>query len=99
VALWREVPRWRKENHLPKLRQKVMASERELIIVQSPMSANYVIAYEGTSGQIPFDLLGEYTSKHLAQTAIDFFKAQREVAKPTKKKDSDGEVSGNSDSK
>ena len=73
-----------------------MASERELIIVQSPMSANYIIAYEGTSGQIPFDLNGEYTSKHLAQKAIDFFKVQREAAKPvSKKKDSDGEVSGN----
>lgn len=77
-----------------------MASERELIIVQSPMSANYVIAYEGTSGQIPFDLNGEYTSKHLAQKAIDFFKLQRETAKAQpKKKDSDGEVSGNSDRK
>lgn len=77
-----------------------MASERELIIVQSPMSANYIIAYEGTSGQIPFDLNGEYTSKHLAQKAIDFFKMQREASKPAgKKKDSDGEVSGNSDRK
>ena len=68
-----------------------MASERDLIVVQSRFSANYVVAYEGTNGQIPLSLNGEYTSKHRAQQAISEFQLQRESAKPIKKKEATGE--------
>lgn len=62
-----------------------MASERNFVIKTSPTSANKVIAYEGTSGDVPWELQGEFTTPALAKQAIDKYLA-------TKKPESKQEV-------
>jgi len=47
-----------------------MASNRNFIIRQSYGSANKVITYEGTSGDVPWQLQGEYTTEAKAKAAI-----------------------------
>ena len=76
-----------------------MASERELIVMKAPYSTNFIVAYEGTTGQVPFDLAGEYTRESIAKEAILKFKISREAEKQLKTVPSSGEVSGNTKSK
>jgi hypothetical protein len=53
-----------------------MASERNFIIKCSTTSSNKVIAYEGTNGEIPWPLQGEFTSHALAKLAINKYLAE-----------------------
>ena len=48
-----------------------MASNRNFVIKMANGSANKVIAYEGTSGEIPWQLQGEYTNESFAKKAIE----------------------------
>ena len=79
-----------------------MASNREFIIVQSPVSANVVIAYEGTSGAVPWDLAGEYTTRAKAEQAIAMYKVKQASKapvvnpEPVQEETPSGEVNGNS---
>jgi hypothetical protein len=59
-----------------------MASNRPFIIVQSPLSANKIIAYEGTSGSVPWDLGGEYTTEAKARQAIEAYYLKKEQLAP-----------------
>ena len=59
-----------------------MASTRNLIVLPSIGEANYYIAYEGTSGEIPFALQGKYTTTRYAQEAINQHLASK-ANKPT----------------
>jgi hypothetical protein len=54
-----------------------MASERNFIIKCSQTSANKVIAYEGTNGDVPWELQGEFTTPALAKQAIERYLATR----------------------
>ena len=76
-----------------------MASNRNFVIKMSDTSSHRIIAYEGTSGEIPWQLQGEYTSPALAQRAIERYLAE---TKPESKQEikveapvSVGEESGN----
>jgi hypothetical protein len=48
-----------------------MASNRNFVIKMSNSSSNRVVAYEGTSGDVPWQLQGEYTNEVLAKRAIE----------------------------
>lgn len=76
-----------------------MASERNFIIKMSPTSANKVIAYEGTNGEIPWQLQGEYTNESIARKALENYLSE---VKPESKQEIkvalpeySGEQSGN----
>ena len=78
-----------------------MASTRNFIIQQSPFSANVVIAYEGTSGDVPWDLAGEYTTRAKAEPAIAMYRVKKEAQAPVVNPEPleetpSGEASGNS---
>lgn len=75
-----------------------MASERNFIIRQSFSSANKVIVYEGTSGDVPWELQGEFTTESKAKQAIEQYLLSK---KPNSKQEikvevveDTGEVSG-----
>jgi len=77
-----------------------MASNRDFIIKMSQTSSNRVIAYEGTSGDVPWQLQGEYTNVVLAKRALERYLAE---VKPESKQEIKveevapiGETSGNS---
>jgi hypothetical protein len=53
-----------------------MASDRDFVIKMSQTSSNRVIAYEGTSGDVPWQLQGEYTNATLAKRAIERYLAE-----------------------
>lgn len=76
-----------------------MASNRDFVIKMSNTSSNRVIAYEGTSGDVPWPLQGEFTSPALAKRALERYLAE---VKPESKQEikveapiSVGEESGN----
>lgn len=48
-----------------------MASNRDFVIKMASNSANKVIGYEGTSGEVPWQLHGEFTNETLARKAIE----------------------------
>jgi hypothetical protein len=77
-----------------------MASNIDFIIKMSQTSSNRVIAYEGTSGDVPWQLQGEYTNVVLAKRALERYLAE---VKPESKQEIKveevapiGETSGNS---
>lgn len=53
-----------------------MASNRDFVIKMSQTSSNRVIGYEGTSGDVPWQLQGEYTNPALARKAIERYLAE-----------------------
>ena len=73
-----------------------MASNRNFIIKMSPTSANKVIAYEGTSGDVPWPLQGEYTNEALARKAIERYllETKPESTQEIKVAEPTGEESG-----
>jgi hypothetical protein len=77
-----------------------MASNRDFIIKMSPSSSNRVIAYEGTSGDVPWQLQGEYTNQVLAKKAIERYlsevKPESEQQIKVEEVAPIGETSGNS---
>lgn len=77
-----------------------MASNRDFIIKMSPTSSNRVIAYEGTSGDVPWQLNGEYTNATFAKKAIERYLSEVRPESEQKIKieelDPAGETSGNS---
>jgi hypothetical protein len=54
-----------------------MASKRDLVVKQSSTSPHYVIAYEGTNGEIPWPLQGEYTTPGSAELAIKVYQLEK----------------------
>lgn len=52
-----------------------MSSDRNFVIKMANASANRVIAYEGTNGEIPVPLQGEFTTASLAKREIDKYLA------------------------
>jgi hypothetical protein len=77
-----------------------MASNRNFVIKMSNVSSNRVIAYEGTSGDVPWQLQGEYTNPTLAKRAIEKYLAEVKPESEQKVKVEEaapiGETSGNS---
>lgn len=77
-----------------------MASNRDFVIKMAPSSSNRVIAYEGTSGDVPWQLQGEYTNPTLARKAIERYlsevKPESEQQIKIEEPDPTGETSGNS---
>jgi hypothetical protein len=77
-----------------------MASNRDFVIKMSLTSSNRIIGYEGTSGEIPWQLQGEYTSPTLAKKAIERYLAEVKPESDQKIKVEEvapiGETSGNS---
>jgi hypothetical protein len=77
-----------------------MASNRDFIIKMSQTSSNRVIAYEGTSGDVPWQLQGEYTNVVLAKRALEKYLSEVKPESEQKIKiedpDTAGETSGNS---
>lgn len=73
-----------------------MASNRNFIIKMSATSANKVIAYEGTSGEVPWQLQGEFTNEGLAKKAIEkyLFEVKPESKQEIKVEEPTGEESG-----
>ena len=53
-----------------------MASNRDFVIKMSNTSSNRVISYEGTSGEVPWPLQGEFTSPALAKRALEKYLAE-----------------------
>jgi hypothetical protein len=53
-----------------------MASNRNFVIKMSNTSSNRVVAYEGTSGDVPWQLQGEFTSPALAKRAVERYLAE-----------------------
>jgi len=53
-----------------------MASNRDFVIKMSNKSSNRVISYEGTSGEVPWPLQGEFTSPALAKRALEKYLAE-----------------------
>lgn len=54
-----------------------MASKREFIVKQSNTSPHHVIGYEGTNGEIPWPLQGEYTTPGSAELAIKVYQLEK----------------------
>lgn len=50
-----------------------MASNRDFVIKMAQASSNRIIGYEGTSGDVPWQLQGEYTNTALAKKAIESY--------------------------
>ncbi len=75
-----------------------MASNRNFVIKMSATSANKVVAYEGTSGEIPWQLQGEFTNEYLAKKAIETYllEVKPESTQEIKVEAPTGEESGNS---
>ena len=77
-----------------------MASNRDFVIKMSAVSANRVIAYEGTSGEVPWQLQGEFTSPALARRALERYLAEAKPESEQQIKVEEvapiGETSGNS---
>jgi hypothetical protein len=77
-----------------------MASNRDFVIKMSNTSSNRVVAYEGTSGDVPWQLQGEYTNTTLAKNAIERYLAETKPESEQKIKVEEvapiGETSGNS---
>lgn len=77
-----------------------MASDRDFVIKMSNTSSNRVVAYEGTSGDVPWQLQGEYTSPTLAKKAIERYlsevKPESEQQIKVEEVAPIGETSGNS---
>lgn len=73
-----------------------MASNRDFVIKMSPYSANKVIAYEGTSGDVPWPLQGEFTTEALARKAIECYLLENkpESKQEIKVEEPTGEESG-----
>ena len=73
-----------------------MASNRNFVIKMSPTSANKVIAYEGTNGDVPWPLQGEFTNEALARKAIEQYLLQikPESKQEIKVEEPTGEESG-----
>lgn len=74
-----------------------MASNRNFVIKMAPNSANKVIAYEGTSGDVPWQLHGEFTNETLAKKAIEKYltEVKPESTQEIKVEAPAGEESGN----
>ena len=74
-----------------------MASNRNFVIKMSPTSANRTIAYEGTSGDVPWQLQGEYTTETLAKKAVEKYlsEVKPESEQEIKVEAPVGEESGN----
>lgn len=73
-----------------------MSSNRNFVIKMSPTSANKVIAYEGTSGDVPWPLQGEFTNESLAKRAIEKYllEVKPESKQEIKVEEPTGEESG-----
>ena len=76
-----------------------MASNRNFVIKMSNTSSNRVVAYEGTSGDVPWQLQGEYTTTTLAKKAIERYLAETKPESEQQVKVEEvapiGETSGN----
>ena len=77
-----------------------MASNIDFVIKMSNVSSNRVIAYEGTSGEVPWPLQGEFTSPALAKRALEKYLAEVKPESEQQVKVEEvapiGETSGNS---
>lgn len=73
-----------------------MSSNRNFVIKMSSTSANKVIAYEGTSGDVPWPLQGEFTNESLAKRAIEKYllEVKPESKQEIKVEEPTGEESG-----
>lgn len=73
-----------------------MASNRDFVIKMSAASANKVIGYEGTSGDVPWQLQGEFTNESLAKKAIEKYllEVKPESKQEIKVEEPTGERSG-----
>jgi len=73
-----------------------MSSNRNFVIKMSTTSSNKVIAYEGTSGDVPWQLQGEFTNESIAKRAIEKYllEVKPESKQEIKVEEPTGEQSG-----